>query len=467
VNKQFVNREEELAALESRYKSGKTEFVVIYGRRRVGKTALILRFMRNKRGVYLLARETSSLENLRRFSERLADHFGDEVLRKNPLRSWDALLEYLAAKAERSRLVVAIDEFPNLVRGSPELPSILQEYLDLRFPSTRLFLIICGSSVGMMERLLGYKSPLYGRRTAQLKVGPLRFQKIRGFFPRYEWKELVEVYGILGGTPAYLREFSDDLTVERNLLERYLRPESILYRDALFVLREELEDPRNYFAIMEAVARGKTTLGEIINETGLERGTVGKYLSVLRDLGLIRREVPVTESWKSRRGRYYLKDPYFAFWFRFVHPNSDLIEAGDADAALRAITRDFNVYMGWVFELVAREALFELGRRGELPVRFTRVGKWWMGDQEVDIMALDPDAKRALLVEVKWSDLSSSEARLILGRLRDLNVPQIREYARYYGLIAKSIEDEGKDSLREEALVADLGDFSEIFGADN
>lgn len=440
------------------------EFVVIYGRRRVGKTALILRFMSGKGGVYLLARETSALENLRRFSERLADHFGDEVLRRNPLRTWDALFEYLARRAERSRLVVAIDEFPYLVKGSPELPSVLQEYLDLRFPETGLFLIVCGSSVGMMEKLLGYKSPLYGRRTAQLKVTPLRFPKVREFFPRYGWRELVEVYGILGGTPAYLREFSDDLTVEQNLLERYLRPDSILYADALFVLREELEEPRNYFAVMEAVARGKTTLGEIVNEVGLERGTVGKYLSVLRDLGLVRREVPVTESWKSRRGRYYVEDPYFAFWFRFVHPNSDLIESGDVDAALRAILRDFSGYMGWVFELVAREVLSELNRRGRLPVRFTRVGRWWRGGEEVDLVALNPETREALLVEVKWADLGVGEAQRIVGRLKSVEIPRLADYTRYYGLLARGVERGVRGALRGESLVVDLSDLDWIFG---
>ena len=452
----FINRKSELSLLEERFKSNRAEFIVVYGRRRVGKTALLLEFLRRRGGIYLLARETSEAENLRRFSQRIAEHFGDEFLMKNPFRSWDAFFEYLHQRVGK-RLAVVIDEFPYLVKGNPSLPSILQEYWDLKLSKGRIFLVICGSSISMMEKLLGYKSPIYGRRTAQLKVSPLGFFEAGEFLPRYSLEDFVKAYGILGGTPAYLLEFDDSKSIEENLLD-YFRPDSFLYGDARFVLMEELEEPRNYFAVMEAIARGKTTLGEIMNETGLERGTAAKYLSVLSDLGFVRREIPVTASRKSRKGRYYISDPYFAFWFRYVHPNADLIETGQGDILVELAMEDFNEYLGWVFEEIAKEFLIRLNGSGRLPFRFTKIGRWWHRGEEIDLLALNEREKEALLVEVKWKDLSKRDARKVLRELEG-KAKLVRFDGTFrFGLIARSVE--GKDELREEGyLVWDLEDF--------
>ncbi|QDA31398.1 ATP-binding protein [Thermococcus indicus] len=455
----FINRQAELSLLEERLERGKAEFIVIYGRRRIGKTALLLEFLKRNGGIYLLARETSEAENLRRFSQRIAEHFNDGFLEKNPFQSWDAFFEYLHTKAEK-RLVVIIDEFPYLVKANPALPSILQEYWDLKLSKSQIYLVICGSSVSMMERLLGYKSPIYGRRTAQLRVNPLGFFGARAFLPRYSIEEFVRAYGILGGTPAYLLEFDDSKSIEENL-KSYFQPDSFLYGDARFVLMEELDEPRNYFAIMESIARGKTTLGEIMNETGLERGTVGKYLSVLIDLGFVKREVPVTASRKSRRGRYYIADPYFAFWFRYVHPNEDLVETGQGELLVDIIMGDLNEYLGWIFEEVARQFLIELNKAGELPFRFTKIGRWWRKGEEVDLVALNERERQALFVEVKWKNLGGREARGILKELeRKAELVGLEGWEKRYGIVAKGVE--GKEKLNDEGWqVWDLEDFEE------
>ncbi len=459
----FIDRETEIKLLEERLKRGRAEFVVVYGRRRIGKTALLLEFIKKHGGLYLLARETSEAENLKRFSEKLADYFNDEFLRKNPLQSWDAFFEYLHQKSLKDRLIVVIDEFPYLVKGNRVLPSILQEYWDLKLSQGKIFLIICGSSVSMMEKLLGYKSPLYGRRTAQMKLKPLNFFSAKGFFPRYSLEEFVKVYGILGGTPAYLLEFNDEKSVEENLLD-YFRADSFLYGDALFILREELEEPRNYFAIMEAIARGKTTLNEIVNETGLERATVGKYLSVLIDLDLVRREVPITASWKSRKGRYYITDPYFAFWFRYVYPNSDLIETGQGKELVELVMEDFNNHLGWVFEEITKQFLIELNKRKELPFRFTKIGRWWHRGEEIDLVGLNEQEKKALFVEVKWKELSEREAKEVwkdLGRKSEL--VGLEGWEKFYGIVVKNVK--AKEKLRAEGwLVWDLKDFGRLIG---
>ena len=457
MSKLFVNRVEELRVLEDRYASGKAEFAVIYGRRRVGKTALILKFLEGKEGIYLLARETSEIENLKRFSQKVAEHFNDSFLLRNPFRSWDAFFEYLA-RIDR-RFVVAIDEFPYLVKANPALLSILQEYWDTKLSDTKLFLIICGSSVSMMEKLLGYKSPIYGRRTAQLRLNPLGFFQIKDFFSSYNWEELIKVYGVLGGNPAYLLEFEDRLSIEQNLM-RYFRVDSILYQDALFILREELEDPRNYFAIIEAIAKGKNTLGEIVNETGLDRGLVGKYLSVLRELDIVRREIPITESYKSRRGRYHINDFYFNFWFRFVYPNADLIESGNSDLLLDIVMKDFNQYLGSVFEEVVKQFLIELNKRNGMPFKFLKIGRWWHKSEEIDLIALNEREKIALFVEVRWGDLTSRDVGRIISTLKKKSeLIGLKDYKKHFAIVAREI---GEKEGWKDGLIFDLTDFNKI-----
>lgn len=459
----FINRETELNLLRDRVKSDKPEFVVIYGRRRIGKTALILELIRRHGGIYLLARETSEADNLKRFSERIADYFDDDLLRKNPFQNWDAFFEYLYQKSG-DRLIVAIDEFPYLLRGNKALASILQEYWDLKLSKSKIFLIICGSSVTMMEKLLGYKSPIYGRRTGQLKLKPMDFFSARKFLPKYSLEDSLRAYGILGGTPAYLLKFDDKKSIEENLLS-YFRSDSFLYQDALFILREELDEPRNYFAIMEAIAKGRTSLGEIMNETGLDRSTVGKYLSILIDLDLVKREIPITASWKSRKGRYYINDPYFTFWFRYVLPNVDLIETGQGDLLVKLVMEDFDQYLGRIFEEVVKQFLIKLNRENLLTPSFTKIGRWWHKNEEIDLVALNEHKKNALFVEVKWKKLSEKESRKIL---RDLmgkaQLVGLEDWERYYGLVGKKIN--GKEKLRSEGwLVWDLEDFETLGGS--
>ena len=453
----FINRKSELKLLEEKLESEKPELVVLYGRRRVGKTALLLELIRKHGGIYLLARETNKIENLKRFSEKLADYFRDDFLRKNPFRDWDSFFEYLNQKIEKRQIVV-LDEFPYLIKSDKSLPSILQEYWDLKLSQRNIFLVICGSSISMMEKLLGYKNPLYGRRTAQLKLNPMDFFDAKAFLPNYSVEDFVRVYGVVGGNPAYLLEFDDRVGFERNLLN-YFKRSSFLYQDALFILREELDEPRNYFAIMEAVARGKTTLGEIMNETGLERSAVGKYLSVLIDLEFVKREVPITESWKSRKGRYYIADPYFLFWFRYVYPNTDLIEMEQGDTLVEIVMDDFDQYLGKIFEEVAKQFLVRLNRAGKLPIKFHKIGRWWYKGHEIDVVALNKQEKKALLLEVKWKDIRAKEAEEIFEKIKEkAQFVKLDGWRKYYGIIARKIYE--KEELRKEnQIVFDLTDF--------
>jgi AAA+ ATPase superfamily predicted ATPase len=317
--------------------------------------------------------------------------------------SWDDVFLLLAQHARDERLVVVLDEFTYLVDAHPPLASTLQRLWDHDLASTQLMLILCGSYVGMMEEaVLGYEAPLYGRRTGQYLLEPLGYHDALKFFPGYDPVDQVRAYAVLGGTPAYLNTISPSLSLLENIGHLVLARGSFLYDEVRFLLQQELREPRNYFAILEAIAAGRTRLSEIKQATGLEGVTA--YLNTLQGMHLVERVVPVTESQphKSRRGLYRLRDQFFRFWFRFVHPNRTLLERGGGKAAIEnLIAPQLDQFTGPVFEEVCHQFLWRMGLRGELPFVPLRVGGWWRANQEIDVVAVGDDA--ALLGECKWS----------------------------------------------------------------
>lgn len=408
----FVNRKDELAMLEERKVSGKAEFVVIYGRRRVGKSELIDKFLEKQNGIRLLAREETKLLQLRTFSEKLSGFFHDAVLAKNPFSSWDAFFEYLAQRSDK-RLIIAIDEFPYLVKEDASLPSILQDYWDNKLRKTGIFLILCGSSMNMMERLLGYRSPLYGRRTGQLLIRPFSFAEALEY--EGDMRKAVEMFSVFGGTPAYLNEYDRTKALLENIPEKIMKEDSFIYRDVEFIIREELREPRYYFSILLSISRGNTTIGEIRNDTGLDKSIVGKYLSILADLHFIIRNVPATENIrKSKRGIYLLSDNMFKFWFRFIYPYKEFIEKNQqAFVADNFLKPEFNEYVSLVFEDLCREAVQIMNSKKALPAVFSKIDRQWgrisgrpagESQYEIDIAALAEKTKDILLAECKWQD---------------------------------------------------------------
>lgn len=409
----FINRKEELKALEERWKSPKAEFMVLYGRRRVGKTELIEHFLKNKKGIRLLGRTETEKSNLERFSKDLSELFKEEHIKINPFQSWDAFFSLIASKAEKERIAIAIDEFPYLIDASKPIPSVLQDWWDRKLKNSNIFLILCGSSISMMVgKVLSHKSPLYGRRTGQIKVEPMGFFSACEFFNKFTAKELVYAYSILGGTPGYLLEFDEKKSIRDNIKDSFLRKDKFLFQDAEFVLKEELKEPKFYFAILRAIAIGKTTIGDIMNETGLQKGIVGKYLSVLAELDLVKREIPVTEKQphKSRKGIYILKDNFYRFWFNFVSPNIEEIEQNRQDMILSSkIMPELDHYTSYIFEKICAEWLWKLAL-----FDYEKVGKWWDKEQEIDIVAVA--GKRILFAECKWQD--NVDARKLLEELK-------------------------------------------------
>jgi AAA+ ATPase superfamily predicted ATPase len=327
----FVGRERELAFLEELWASGRPELFVLWGRRRVGKTELLQRFCQEKRAVYFLAAQVREKDNLRAFKSALSEALDDPLADRIDFPDWGAALAYAVEKAGGERLALVLDEFPYLCEANKGLPSELQRFWDTKGKKSPLLLVLCGSQVAFMEKeVLAERSPLFGRRTGQRRLEPLEPAETLPFFPRWEMRERVLAYAVLGGMPAYLGRFDDRRTLAENLARETLRPEAYLFEEVQFLLRSELTSPATYASILAAVAQGARKLSEIALEVGVDSTTANKYLSVLRELHLVEREVPLSDPnpLRSRRGSYRIADRFLAYHFRHLVPNLSLIHAG-------------------------------------------------------------------------------------------------------------------------------------------
>ena len=450
----FKNRTKEINILEHLYKEKKAKLIILYGRRRVGKTELLNEFARRHKALYLLARQESVKDQLNKISEEIAEFFNDDVLKLNPFQNYDALFSYLAKKDTP----IFFDEFPFLVESNKSLPSILQEYWDKHFSKKSSFIVLCGSSIRMMESLLGYKSPIYGRRTEQILLEPLKFVDACQFFPRLSPDDKVINYAILGGTPAYLLEFDYDKPLITNLKEKMLAKNNFLYRDTLFVMQQELNEPRTYYSIIKSVAKGNTRIGNMTNDTGIEKGKITKYLSVLQDLQLIERKIPITEKdrEKSRKGIYVLKDNYFKFWFRFVFGNDDYIEQNMQDKLIaEKIKPELNSFVGRAYEEIALEWIKEKKQFSNY-----LFGRWWNKEEEIDIVGIDRSNKRIIFGEVKWKDLNKNQVVELIGKLKKKSeLVEWNDNAKKIFIIAAKKISSKKELIREGYLVFDLEDI--------
>ncbi|WP_256393066.1 ATP-binding protein [Natronoarchaeum rubrum] len=396
----FYDRDDELEALETAYKSAGHDFYVVYGRRRVGKTELLKEFCGDRAHIYFLAAQEAEHRQREKFVEQVADHFDDRIPR---VEGWDDAFEYLGEKLATESLVVVIDEFPYLIEENDSLPSYIQSFVDEQLQDTESMLVLCGSSVSTMEsEVLGHESPLYGRRTGQIDLQPFSFRQAREAIDD-DLEDAIRSYAVTGGTPMYLTLFDYSRTLSENVREQILSPTAVLYNEPEFLLRTELRTPARYMSILEAVATGHTTPNEIAGATGIGSGPLSKYLQTLRRLRLIDREVPVTASAKhSKRSRYRVANEFLRFWFRFVEPDRSSIEGAPGVVYDGTIEPNLPDHVATTFEDICREAVWEAIRRGELGP-YSEVGRWWYGEDEIDIVGLAPDDDRVLLAECKWT----------------------------------------------------------------
>jgi hypothetical protein len=406
----FVDRVLELEALEREYAKGRAGLAVVYGRRRVGKTELLLHFMEGKGGIYFLSDRRGYLENLREFQKVAASVIGNPLLERAAFASWLEMFERLVETMGERRLIV-IDEYPYLIEeGANEE---FQKVWDAVLSKGRTFLVLVGSSLSMMERkVLSHTAPLYGRRSMQLHVGSLRWEDLRGFYPRYTTEQIIETYSVLDGIPLYLEQFSEASGVLDNLQENYLRKDAFLYEEAEFLLLEEFREPRRYFAILQAIASGKRRFGEIADATHMDKTALSKYLSSLQELRIIADDVPFGAK-RGRLRRYRLSDNYLGFWFRYVFPNKALVEVGRAREVLDIVRETFAEHVSRTFEAVVRDTLLRHG-----PWR--TVDPWWdrKGENEIDAIAEDAKARRVLFAEAKWTSRKTGweTAETLIGK---------------------------------------------------
>lgn len=385
----FVDRREELAALSRELSRKGFAFAVLYGRRRVGKTRLVLEAVREKKHLYYLAVEKN---NLQYFSALVREKFPDAgKLRED----WEVMLDFLKDEAG----VLVIDEFQNLVKEDTAILSLFQRAIDVNLGKSGLKLVVLGSSVSLMSsQVLDYKSPLFGRKTFSRKIEALPFTALKQFFPSATGAQLVEIYGFAGGNPYYLEKVRLPFW---QWLDGELKHPSFLKDEINFLMKYEFEELGTYKTILEAIANGRNSTGEIKDYARLQRTDVTPYLSNLIETDFVQREVPVTERPIAKKGRYSLKDEFAAFWFRFVQPHLSSIEERAYGA--ESVKAAYPEYLGRVFEKICRQSLVRLAGP------FDKIGKWWHKDGEIDLMALREKEGLALLGECKWKDGVNAE----------------------------------------------------------
>ena len=397
----FYNREEELEALRQEYDSDSFSLVVVYGRRRIGKTELLKKSCESRDHFYHLVPQDSETVQRGRFVEELADHTGERTPRTD---DWRDAFDYLAETLEKDTVVV-LDELPYLVESSDSVLSDLQWLVDERLDDSESTLVLCGSSISVMEsEVMGHESPLYGRRTAQIDVQPFTFGEALEAID-YGFEDAVRSFSATGGTPMYLTAFDYDKSLSQNLLDNHLSKNSVLHNEPEFLLRTELRNPSRYMSVLEAVATGYTTPNEISGRTGIDTGPLSQYLRKLRRLRLIEREIPVTaDRKKSKRSIYRVADEFLRFWFRFVEPNRSGTEQNPELVLENEILPNLDGYVSETFEDVCREAVWKLSGSDELDGSYSKVGRWWYGEDEIDIVGLDSQNSAALFCECKWTE---------------------------------------------------------------
>lgn len=425
---QFYCREDELRKLNKRYENGKFECVIIYGRRRVGKTALINEFCKDKPTIFFSALNTTGKENLRALSKSIMGFERPDMESTPEFTSYDAALEELTALSKEKRVVFVIDEYPYLAKAKPAISAMLQHVIDHKWSDSKMYLILCGSSMSFMEnQVLGKESPLYGRRTAQFKIQPLDYRETAVFHPELSNEDNALIYGITGGIPHYINKLDVRGNVDEALLENLFDRSGYLYEEPANLLKQELREPAIYNAIIKAIAEGASRLNDIKTKVGEENAVVSKYLKTLIELGIVKKEIPVSER-PGKKTIYLLADNFFRFWYRFVPGNASAIDSGRiAKTYPHAVKQYFPDYMGLIFERMCRDYL--LAYAENLPIELNEVGQWWGTDSktkkqvQIDIVGTPVQGKEYIIGSCKYRN-----ERIGLDELE-----RLRDYASVFG----------------------------------
>ncbi|SJZ85859.1 hypothetical protein SAMN02745116_01625 [Pilibacter termitis] len=406
----FVGRIEDLNFLNKQYHANKFSFIPIYGRRRVGKTTLIKEFIQDKKAIYYQALEEREELNIERLSNAVSCVLYPDLPKSAQLfRSYTDIFNAISEYAEKEKIIFIIDEFPYLAKASKSIRSLLQNQIDHHWKDkANIQLILCGSSMSFMERqVLGYKSPLYGRKTGQIKLRPFDFYQTQDYFPTMEKEKVAEIYGITGGIPQYLEQINPEISTINNIRETFLKKTSLLFEEPQNLLKQELDDPSSYNSILSAIAEGRSRLNEIATKVNIPTSNLSRYLENLMDLDIVEKKYPIGEE-RSKKTIYTIKDSMFRFWFRFIAPNISQIELGITDFVASSIEMQFPHFMGAVFEEISTQYLWKEMRHNNLPTVYRNFGSWWGNNpierkqEEIDIVGIGFEDEEILLAECKW-----------------------------------------------------------------
>lgn len=401
----FINRFFELSTLNKAYKSSNSEFFVIYGRRRIGKTELIKKFAHKKNHFYFLAKKQDLKLEVERFRKKISEKF-NIYLRETD--SFEELIKEILSKINfKKKFILIIDEFPYWLLKNESVLYDIQQLWDELLKDKNIFLILCGSYISIMEeKVLEVRSPLYGRRTGQLKIEPMNIKCIKEFLPSYNIEDIIKVYGAVGTVPFYLKEMNDKIDFMTNIKNTFLDKANILNQEAYFLLREELREVNVYFNILKTITDGATKLSEISTKSRVDITNINKYLKVLTSLKLVKKEKPITASDKEKKYLYKLSDNYYGFWLKYVYTYEEEIEE-DNKTVLKIIEKDYKNYLGSVFEDFCKKLI----RKMKLKINKTglKIGSWWYKDKQIDIVAVNESTKEILFAECKWKEKINAE----------------------------------------------------------
>jgi len=480
----FIGREQELRFFEDKYSSADGQLIVLYGRRRIGKTETLHRFCDGKPHIFYSCREISDSMQLAAFSERIL-HAGSPAAKYvDTFRDWEtAFRSILEIPASGEKKLLVIDEFPYMCKGNASIPSILQILWDESLRHQNVMIILCGSAMSFIEKkLLSKKNPLYGRTTGIYKMNELPYDDAVKFFPVYTAEHKMLAYSILGGIPHYLKQFNPNHSLRENIINNILTKGCVLYSEVEFLIRQELREPALYNTIVDAIALGSTKLNDIFTKTQIDRPKISVYLKNLIELKIIEREFSVLSSGKekatSTRGLYKITDNFFRFWYSFVFANLSDLEAGDAAGVFdNAVQPQFNDFASMAFESVCCEFIRNMNQRNKLEFRITNLGRWWgkvnqtviedngkcriaSVESEIDIVALDANYRNYILCECKFSN-----SKMDISDLRSLmeKASFIREGAMVqYMLFSKSGFTNALISLADENKNVQLFSLTDV-----
>ncbi len=404
----FIGRENEMKKLNEEYERGNS-FVVVYGRRRVGKTTLIKEFLKDKLSFYFLATEETESQSIKRLAGVISRTSKNAMFEKANFTDWLDLFRAIADYESTEKKVLVIDEFPYLVKANSAFPSILQNAWDELLKDTNVMLILSGSFTGMMEKYaLSYSSPLYGRRTAQIHLAPLSFTEVFAAQNR-SFEEAVELYAVTGGVPKYLEFFEGNKSLQEQLEDTVFSKNGFLYEEPNFLLKSESATSPNYFSIMRTISNGNHKLGKIASSLNLDSSALTPYLLTLENLGFIEKRIPITEKnpAKSRKGLYFVSDNFIRFWFRYVYPYKGELELDNTQIVLDEMKKDFHEkFVAFVYEDICKNIFADLCKKGTISFIPSRIGSYWINDlkedTEIDVMAIDHQNKRIFAGECKY-----------------------------------------------------------------